>query len=232
MTSFKPKTPVDADGRTPPSGRNAEGDFKGQKRFNETHQSNTDHEAWPLIRALDLLIAVLGLIVVAPILLICAVTIQLTSDGYPIFAQQRVGRRQRLFTCYKLRTMRHGTVSAASHEVSQTAVTPLGAFLRRMKLDELPQLWNVVVGDMSLVGPRPCLPSQTALIAARDVRGVYRLRPGITGPAQVLGVDMSEPERLAQLDETWLIGRYHRAYLSLIMLTVLGRGRGDRVRAA
>jgi len=172
-----------------------------------------------------------GLVVAVPLLLICLPIISLTSAGAPIFAQQRVGRQQRHFTCYKLRTMRLGTVSAASHEVPATAVTPFGAFLRRSKLDELPQLWNVLVGEMSLVGPRPCLPSQTALIAARDARGVFSLRPGITGPAQVLGVDMSDPEQLSRLDQTWLQNRSVRAYLALIALTLIGRGRGDRVRA-
>jgi lipopolysaccharide/colanic/teichoic acid biosynthesis glycosyltransferase len=110
-------------------------------------------------------------------------------------------------------------------------VTGFGAFLRRTKLDELPQLWNVLVGDMSLVGPRPCLPNQAELIGARDARGIYVLRPGITGPAQVQGVDMSNPERLAQLDATWLDERSVHSYLALIVLTVRGRGRGDRVRA-
>ena len=182
-----------------------------------------------MIRVLDVLIATVGLVMAMPLLLICLPIISLTSAGPPIFAQQRVGRQQRLFVCYKLRTMRIGTVSAASHEVSRTAVTPFGALLRRTKLDELPQLWNVLVGDMSLVGPRPCLPSQTALITARDERGVYVLRPGITGPAQVLGVDMSEPRYLAQLDETWLSNCSLREYLRLILLTAIGRGRGDRV---
>ena len=185
-----------------------------------------------MIRVLDVLIAGVGLVVALPLLLICLPIISLTSAGAPIFAQQRVGRQQRLFVCYKLRTMRIGTVSAATHEVSRTAVTPLGALLRRTKLDELPQLWNVLVGDMSLVGPRPCLPGQTELISARDGRGVYALRPGITGPAQVLGVDMSEPERLSCLDQTWLVDRSVHAYLALIVLTLIGRGRGDRVRAS
>ena len=184
-----------------------------------------------MIRVLDVLIAAFGLILAAPLFVICLPVISLTSEGPPIFAQPRVGRQQRPFICYKLRTMRLGTVSAASHEVSQSAVTPFGGFLRRTKLDELPQLWNVLVGDMSLVGPRPCLPSQTALIAAREMRGVYDLRPGITGPAQVLGVDMSEPERLAELDANWLRDRTLHAYIGLVMLTLIGRGRGDRVRA-
>jgi O-antigen biosynthesis protein WbqP len=185
-----------------------------------------------MIRFLDIAIAGLGLILVSPVLLACCLLVSLTSPGRPIFSQPRVGKNRRLFTCYKLRTMRSGTASAATHEVSPSAVTPVGAFLRRTKLDELPQLWNVVVGDMSLVGPRPCLPSQAELIGARDKHGIYALRPGITGPAQVQGVDMSNPERLAQLDATWLHERSLFTYLMLIVLTVRGRGRGDRVHAA
>jgi len=110
-------------------------------------------------------------------------------------------------------------------------VTPLGRWLRRLKLDELPQLWNVLRGDMSLVGPRPCLPSQTELIAERRARGVYALRPGITGVAQVAGVDMSDPPRLAALDATYLATVSAAADLRLLLATVRGAGRGDRIRA-
>src|SRR5690606_22830348 len=113
-------------------------------------------------------------------------------------------RGEAVFVCYKLRTMAPGTPDRGTHEVSVAAVTPLGRFLRKMKLDELPQLWNVLVGEMSLVGPRPCLTSQGAVIAARRARGVYAVRPGVTGPAQVLGVDMSTPEQLAEIDASWV----------------------------
>ena len=182
-----------------------------------------------LLRLCDVLIATAGLLVTAPLIGICIGLISLTSRGPAIFAQRRVGRRQRLFTCYKLRTMRSGTASVATHDAPRSAVTQVGAILRRTKLDELPQLWNVFIGDMSLVGPRPCLPTQTALRDARQARGVYALRPGITGPAQVLGVDMSEPERLAALDQSWVTGRSISAYIQLVAMTVVGRGRGDRV---
>lgn len=185
-----------------------------------------------MTRIFDAAFAFLGLLATMPVVMICAVIISLTSPGPPIFAQPRVGRYRRPFTCYKLRTMRRGTISAASHEVSPSAVTPFGGILRRIKLDELPQLWNVLLGEMSLVGPRPCLPTQIALISAREARGVYSLRPGITGPAQVRGVDMSHPEKLAQVDETWLLDHSLRAYFRFVVLTIIGRGRGDRVRVA
>ena len=135
------------------------------------------------------------------------------------------------FICLKLRTMRDDTPSAASHDIGHTAITPVGHWLRKAKLDELPQLWNVLRGDMSLVGPRPCLPIQTELIEARDRLGVYRVRPGVTGPAQILGIDMSEPHRLAEVDAQWLAHSSVGSYAKAILLTAVGRGLGkDRVR--
>src|SRR5690554_7462025 len=99
------------------------------------------------------------------------------DTGSPLFLQQRVGRHQKLFTLVKFRTMRKDTEHTASHLVDASAVTPIGRFLRRVKLDELPQLWNVLKGEMSLVGPRPCLPSQVRLIAEREKLGVFAVRP-------------------------------------------------------
>jgi O-antigen biosynthesis protein WbqP len=107
----------------------------------------------------------------------------------------------------------------------------LGKFLRRTKLDELPQLWNVLKGEMSLVGPRPCLFNQEALIAARQDKGVLDVLPGITGLAQVNGIDMSDPERLAEWDERMLQQLTIVDYFKYLILTVVGRGSGDRVRS-
>ena len=182
-------------------------------------------------RLLDVTAAVGGLIVGAPLLAIAAIAIKATSSGPVIFAQERVGQNERRFTCYKLRTMYEATPHRASHEVSASAVTPTGAFLRRTKLDELPQLVNVLRGEMSLVGPRPCLPAQTELIEARRAAGVYALKPGITGVAQVQGVDMSEPTKLAALDASYLTTGGFLTDLRILVLTVLGRGSGDRVAA-
>jgi O-antigen biosynthesis protein WbqP len=128
-------------------------------------------------RALDLVLAVFGLLVAAPVMLICLVAIRLTSPGPALLRQTRVGRYEQPFTCFKLRTMHADTRLAPSHETPATAVTPLGAWLRRLKLDELPQLWNVIRGEMSLVGPRPCLPAQKELIAARRERGSTHCAP-------------------------------------------------------
>ncbi len=128
-----------------------------------------------------------GVVLVSIALIPVAVAIRLESAGPALFRQQRVGRDGKTFTCYKFRTMRSGTVQAASHEVSASAVTRLGAVLRKLKIDELPQAINILRNEMSLIGPRPCLPAQTALIAERTRRGVLALKPGITGYAQVQG---------------------------------------------
>jgi len=149
----------------------------------------------------------------------------------PLFRQERVGRHQRPFTLVKFRTMRLDTASVATHLAEASAVTPFGRFLRRTKLDELPQLWNVLKGEMSLVGPRPCLPNQEELIAERQKRGVFEVPPGITGLAQVNGIDMSEPARLAEVDERMIRTLTLKDYFRYLVLTVTGKGSGDRVRS-
>lgn len=182
------------------------------------------------IRSCDLIAAVSGGLLTLPILLVAAVLVKMSSPGPALFRQARVGREERIFTCYKLRTMAEGTIAAGTHEVSPASVTGLGRWLRRLKLDELPQLWNVIRGDMSLVGPRPCLPSQTRLVEERRVRGVYAVRPGITGRAQVIGLDMSTPLELAIEDALWARRPNLRDYLRLVMLTAFGKGQGDAIR--
>ena len=125
--------------------------------------------------------------------------------------------------------MKKDTASVASHLASASAITPFGRFLRRTKLDELPQLWNVLKGEMSLVGPRPCLFNQEELITEREGRGVLAARPGITGLAQVNDIDMSTPKLLAETDEKMLASLTVRAYFKYIFMTVAGKGAGDRV---
>ncbi|KAA0970915.1 sugar transferase [Aureimonas fodinaquatilis] len=180
-------------------------------------------------RIFDIVSSFFGLMAFGWLILLLTVAIARDSPGPGLFAQKRVGKGERVFVCYKLRTMASDTVSAASHETPRSAVTRLGAVLRRWKLDELPQLWNVLKGDMSFVGPRPCLPMQEMLIEERRKRGVFALRPGITGLAQVQGVDMSEPERLATIDAAYAARRTIWLDLKLILQTMTGRGRGDRV---
>jgi lipopolysaccharide/colanic/teichoic acid biosynthesis glycosyltransferase len=152
------------------------------------------------------------------------------STGSPIFFQQRVGRGIRPFTLVKFRTMRKGTESVASHLANASAITSFGRFLRKTKLDELPQLWNVLTGDMSLVGPRPCLFNQADLIRERSERNVFDWKPGITGLAQISNIDMSTPELLAETDQKMLNNLTLKAYFRYILLTLIGNGSGDRVR--
>ncbi|MBE0694890.1 MAG: sugar transferase [Aquamicrobium sp.] len=155
--------------------------------------------------------------------------VRVQSPGPGIFAQTRVGRNGAEFTCYKFRTMKTGTAQAATNEVPMEAVTRVGRFLRRTKLDELPQIWNILRNEISLVGPRPCLPVQMQLVEARRRRGVLSLKPGITGLAQVNGIDMSDPERLARWDARYLALQSLALDARILLATAKGRGQGDRV---
>ena len=183
-----------------------------------------------MTRLLDILFASFGLIFGSPLLLLLTVVGWFATRS-PLFRQTRVGRNQQTFTLVKFRTMSVGTASVATHLASSSSITPFGSFLRRTKLDELPQLWNVLWGDMSLVGPRPCLPNQHELIAAREALNVFVARPGITGLAQVQGIDMSTPEKLAQVDAQMLQTLTLSDYFRYILQTVTGKGQGDRVKS-
>lgn len=182
-----------------------------------------------MLRLLDLLFSITGLLFGAPVLLAIYV-VGLFDTGAPLFRQERVGRDKRPFTLIKFRTMRPDTASIASHLADATAITPLGSFLRRTKLDELPQLWNVLKGEMSLVGPRPCLFNQTELIEERTALAVFDARPGITGLAQVSNIDMSTPKLLAETDANMLRNLTLTMYLKYIFMTMAGKGAGDRVK--
>ena len=182
-----------------------------------------------MIRFFDVVFSFSGLVFLSPVFLVLYL-LGLRDTGAPLFFQQRVGRDQKLFTLVKFRTMNKDTESVASHLVSAAAVTPFGQFLRRTKLDELPQLWNVLKGEMSLVGPRPCLFNQEELIAAREQRGVLQARPGITGLAQVNDIDMSTPDLLAETDARMLAELNLLNYFRFIIQTVTGKGSGDRVK--
>lgn len=182
-----------------------------------------------VLRVLDMTLAAIGLMTLWPLLLILYFLGWLDT-GYPLFRQERVGRLQRPFMLVKFRTMKTNTPSVASHLANSESITPFGVILRRTKLDELPQLWNVLLGDMSLVGPRPCLFNQTELIEERATRGVFAARPGITGLAQINGIDMSTTKLLAETDARMLQDLGLSAYFTYIIKTVTGAGRGDRIR--
>lgn len=182
-----------------------------------------------MIRFLDILFSLLGLLLGFPILL-AIYLIGLFDTGSPLFRQERVGRNKKPFTLVKFRTMAVNTASVASHLASSASITPLGGFLRKTKLDELPQLWNVLKGEMSLVGPRPGLFNQEELTHERSIRGVFDVRPGITGLAQVSNIDMSTPQLLSDIDQEMIRSLTVLSYLKYIFMTLTGKGRGDRVQ--
>lgn len=166
------------------------------------------------------------------VLLIIWLWVKLDSSGSGIFSQSRIGRDGKAFVCYKFRTMAKGTKQAATHEINQSTVTKAGSFLRKFKLDELPQIFNILKGEMSLVGPRPGLVIQEQLKEERQKRGVLEVIPGITGFAQVNGVDMSDPIRLAEVDRYALATRSIPQMFKILIRTVFGGGRGDRTRSS
>lgn len=152
------------------------------------------------------------------------------DNGSPLFKQQRVGKDKRPFVLVKFRTMKRDTASVPSHMADSACITQLGKLLRRTKLDELPQLWNVLKGEMSMVGPRPGLFNQQELTLAREKHGVLEVRPGITGLSQISGIDMSTPELLAETDREMLEKLSVADYFFYIFKTVSGKGLGDRIR--
>jgi lipopolysaccharide/colanic/teichoic acid biosynthesis glycosyltransferase len=182
-----------------------------------------------MIRLFDILLSVFGLLAALPLLILFAI-LGLFDTGSPFFLQKRVGREKKPFTLVKLRTMKVGTKSVASHVVGGNQITSFGRFLRKSKMDELPQLWNVLKGEMSLVGPRPCLFCQKDLIEERDRLGIFDFPPGITGLGQIQNVDMSAPQKLTNLESQMLKDFTPRSYFYYIFATVAGKGRGDAVK--
>jgi O-antigen biosynthesis protein WbqP len=173
-------------------------------------------------RIFDLL-AALGLILsFAPLFLLVVLAVRLTSAEPVLFRTQRVGKGNKLFTMYKFRTMRIDTPQVATHLLKEPDqfFTPIGKFLRRTSLDELPQLINVLCGEMSLVGPRPALFNQDDLISLRTAGGVHQLTPGVTGWAQVNGRDELPISAKVKLDEWYLKNRSLWLDLKIVGMTV------------
>lgn len=200
-----------------------------QKTAQYYRSSLTTHNSMALQRPLDIAFSSAGLVAASP-LLIAATVVGYFDTGSPLFVQERIGKDQKAFKLIKFRTMKVKTESVASHLVDNTSITKLGKILRKTKLDELPQLVNVLKGEMSLVGPRPNLFNQEDLIKARADQGVYDVLPGITGLAQLSGVDMSTPERLAKIDKEMIDSLSLKKYFSYIIGTALGKGSGDAVK--
>lgn len=187
----------------------------------------------------DRVVALMGLLLLWPVFVVIALLILIKMPGGPVFFQQaRVGRGGKLFTIYKFRTMRTSHDGTSVTVAGQSRITPLGAVLRRYKLDELPELWNVLVGDMSFVGPRPDVPGYADLLVGED-REILQLRPGITGPASMKY--RNEEELLAKQEhphrynddvlfpDKVRLNRYYLHHYSfakdiqMIVCTVLGR---------
>lgn len=178
-------------------------------------------------RGIDIAFCLFVIIFFGWLLIILIGVIRATSPGPAIFRHQRVGLNGKAFTCYKLRSMKLNTEQRSTHEVRSDAITPVGKFLRKTKLDELPQIWNILANEMSLIGPRPCLPSQTRLVALRRRVGIDKIKPGISGLAQINGIDMSDPEHLAVWDFRYIQLQSLFLDAKIIVKTALGSGTGD-----
>ena len=157
-----------------------------------------------IIVVLRNIICLIGLIVILPFMVIASLLICL-EDGFPVFfKQKRIGLNKQIFTIYKIRTLKRNAPQVGTHEIEDRYKLTIGRIVRALKLDEFPQLLNVIRGDLNLIGPRPGLESQLALEKARTLQGVFKAKPGITGLAQVLGYDMSTPKRLAEVDKLYV----------------------------
>ena len=182
------------------------------------------------IRYCDLFISLIVLVIFSPLILITFLICFLETRD-PIFIQKRVGRYKKTFYLYKFRTMYLDTPSLASHLVNKKSVTKFGRIIRLLKIDELPQLFNVIKGEMSLVGPRPCLLNQKELIFLRNKHNIFKVLPGITGLAQIKGIDMSDPEKICQIDKFMITNFNILNYFKYLFLTFYGKGRGDRINS-
>jgi len=176
-----------------------------------------------ILRLTDVVLSSVLLVMLTPILIILFI-IGYFDTGNPIFTQTRIGVGKRPFTLFKFRSMPNFTCEVPTHLVSIKNISSWGRFIRKYKLDELPQLLNVLFGNMSMVGPRPCLKLQHDVIIARDKLGVFDFRPGITGLAQLASVDMSMPDELASLDYHMMSTMSFRKYMHILFCTLIGRG--------
>ena len=182
-----------------------------------------------LIRFFDILLSFLILTIFSPLIIFIFI-LCLIETGKPIFIQLRVGKNQKPFKLIKFRTMKIDTPSLASHLINQNSVTKFGKILRSLKMDELPQIYNVLNGEMSLVGPRPCLYNQTELIKLRKKYKLFNVKPGITGLSQINGIDMSDPEILSKTDSIMISKMNTLYYFKYLFLTLFGKGLGDKVK--
>lgn len=180
----------------------------------------------------DILFCIILLSILSPLLLIIGLVIKLDSKGPALFRQIRIGRNNQEFVLYKFRTMRTETPDVATHLLkdAQSYITPFGKFLRKSSLDELPQLFNILKGDMTFIGPRPALYNQHDLIDLRTRCGVHRLRPGVSGWAQVNGRDCLEISEKVSYDFDYLEHQSIAMDVKILFFTILKVLRADGVR--
>lgn len=206
--------------------------LKGEKKLpnylSDPAQENTVYVGAK--RMLDLAFVLAVILLAGWLMAIVWLMIKLDSSGPSIFKQERVGKDGKIFTCFKFRTMRQGTKQVGTHELGLASVTRLGGCLRRTKIDELPQIVNILRNEISLIGPRPCLPTQRELVLERGRLGVFSVKPGISGLAQVQNIDMSEPNRLALVDASYVAQQSLLLDLKILLLTFTGSGQGDKVK--
>ncbi|MBF4988688.1 sugar transferase [Methylophilus sp. 14] len=185
-------------------------------------------------RLLDILLTLIAVLLLSPLVLMTYLLVKLTSTGPALYWSQRIGQNNQLFSMPKFRSMRVGTPQIATHLMNQQSnpnafLTPVGSFIRKTSLDELPQLWSVLKGDMSIVGPRPALFNQDDLVSLRTEQGVHTLKPGITGWAQINGRDeIPIPQKVA-LDAYYLANQTVWLDLRIILLTAIKVLRRDNI---
>ena len=174
-----------------------------------------------MIQLILKIIASIALAAISPIILICIFFIML-EDGLPvIFVQERLGKGLKIFNIYKIRTMYKDTPNLGTHKVDKSNFLKIGSILRKLKIDELPQVINFLKGELSLIGPRPGLPSQAELNSFRSQKRVFDVSPGITGLAQVLGYDMSNPEKLAEIDALYIENKSTKLDIMIFIATFI-----------
>ena len=183
-------------------------------------------------RLFDFVMSLIGIIVLSPIILIVALAVKLTSPGPMLFKQRRIGKNNDEFQIYKFRTMRIDTPNVPTHllENPEQWITPVGKFLRKTSLDELPQLFNILKGEMSIVGPRPALYNQIDLKEMRTEAGVHKLVPGLTGWAQINGRDEIPLSLKVKLDKEYLERKNFLFDIKIIFMTVLSVLKRDGVQ--
>jgi O-antigen biosynthesis protein WbqP len=184
-----------------------------------------------LINIFDVALAISVLLISSPVIIYVYFYILLVG-GSPIFSQFRIGLDGTEFRLYKFRTMPIGTASVATHLNTSRNLDRFSLWLRKTKMDELPQLFNILKGEMSFVGPRPCLPNQKELIEIRYINRIFDIKPGITGWAQVNGIDMSDVELITEYDKTMTKELSLGMYFKIIMLTFVGYGSGDKLKSS